>query len=70
MESKFLGQTKGHSGKAVNLTAGDATATGESHSGGPSSQFIGTTKGNRDLPIDRSAGMSEGHGGGQFKGGK
>jgi hypothetical protein len=62
MSSKFLGQTKGHSGNAPNLSTGMGT-TGESHSGGPSSKFIGTTKGNKDLPINRTEGVSMGHGG-------
>lgn len=30
---------------------------------GPSGKFIGETKGNRDLPINRSSGVSTGHGG-------
>lgn len=68
MNSKFLGQTKGHSGSAVNLST-DVTATGESHSGGPSSKFIGPTKGNTDLKPDRTSGYSTGHGGGKHKAG-
>lgn len=59
MKTKFIGQTKGHSGNAVNLSNADA-ATGESHSGPPSSKFIGPTKGNRDLKINRSEGVSMG----------
>lgn len=68
MMSKFIGQTKGHSGKGVNVSTGE-TASGESHSGGPSSKFIGHTKGNTDLPIDRTSGVSMGHGGGKHKAG-
>jgi len=33
---------------------------GESHSSVSPSQFCGPTKGNRDLPIDRTAGASQG----------
>lgn len=69
MKGKFIGQTKGHSGNATNLSEGNPVNTGESHSGGPSSKFIGSTKGNRDLPTNRTSGVSEGHGGGPHKAG-
>lgn len=42
---------------------------GSSGGGTPGSQFIGETKGNRDLKTDRSSGVSTGHGGGQHKAG-
>ena len=48
-------------------TAGPTS--GESHSGSPSSKFIGPTKGNRDLPTNRTKGVSSGHGGGMHKAG-
>lgn len=60
ISGKFLGQTKGHSGPATNLSEGAPVATGESHSGGPTGKFFGDTKGNRDLPTNRSKGVSEG----------
>lgn len=40
-----------------------------SHGGTPSSKFLGDTKGNRDLPIDRSSGVPGGYGSGQNKAG-
>lgn len=40
-----------------------------SHGGTPSGKFLGDTKGNRDLPVDRSSGVSGGNGGGQHKAG-
>jgi hypothetical protein len=36
---------------------------------GPSKGMLGTTKGNKDLPIDRTKGVSTGHGGGMHKAG-
>jgi len=41
----------------------------ESHKPLSNSKFCGPTKGNKDLPIDRTAGVSTGHGGGQHKAG-
>jgi hypothetical protein len=35
-------------------------SSGESHSGSPSSKFIGSTKGNKDLPTNRSSGVKQG----------
>ena len=35
-------------------------SSGEGHSGSPSSKFIGPTKGNTDLPPNRTAGVSAG----------
>lgn len=43
--------------------------SGGSGSGSPSSKFIGPTKGNSDLPPNRSQGVSSGHGGGPHKAG-
>lgn len=40
-------------------------SSGESHSGSPSSKFIGPTKGNSDLPCNRTAGVSSGGGKGR-----
>lgn len=42
---------------------------GESHSSVGSSKFCGPTKGNSDLPPNRTAGVSTGHGGGPHKAG-
>lgn len=42
---------------------------GESHKAVGTSQFCGPTKGNRDLPTNRSAGVAGGNGGGQHKAG-
>lgn len=36
---------------------------------GPSGGMLGHTKGNKDLPIDRTAGVSSGHGSGMHKAG-
>lgn len=36
---------------------------------GPSGKWLGKTKGNHDLPTDRTQGVSTGHGGGQHKAG-
>lgn len=44
-------------------------SSGESHSAMRNSKFCGPTKGNRDLPIDRTKGVSTGHGGGPHKAG-
>lgn len=38
----------------------EGPSSGESHGGSPSSKFIGKTKGNSDLPCNRSAGVSAG----------
>ena len=35
-------------------------SSGESHGGAPSSKFIGKTKGNSDLPCNRTSGVSAG----------
>ena len=40
-----------------------------SHGGKVSGKFLGHTKGNKDLPINRSEGVSTGHGGGMHKAG-
>jgi hypothetical protein len=40
-----------------------------SHGGTPSGKFLGPTKGNSDLPINRTEGVSMGHGGGPHKAG-
>jgi hypothetical protein len=62
-KGNFLGATKGNAAKNTNLSTGGGGG-GEGHGGAPSgSKFIGQTKGNRDLPINRSNGVSEGHGG-------
>lgn len=42
---------------------------GESHKAKGAEKFCGPTKGNTDLPPDRSSGVSTGHGGGQHKAG-
>lgn len=44
-------------------------SSGGKATGTPSGKFLGPTKGNRDLPTDRSSGVSSGHGGGQHKAG-
>jgi len=41
----------------------------ESHSSVKSSKFCGATKGNTDLPTNRTSGVSSGHGGGPHKAG-
>jgi len=66
-----------HSGKGKawgKLTGGRKTeyaqVTNESHKPcGKQSFFLGKTKGNKDLPIDRTSGVSSGHGGGSHKAG-
>jgi len=40
-----------------------------SHGGTPSGKFLGPTKGNSDLPTNRTKGVSTGHGGGPHKAG-
>lgn len=35
-------------------------SSGESHSGKPSTKFCGPTKGNRDLPPNRTSGVKQG----------
>jgi len=35
-------------------------SSGEGHSGSPSSKFIGATKGNTDLPCNRTSGVKQG----------
>jgi hypothetical protein len=42
---------------------------GDKASGSPASKFIGATKGNKDLPPNRTSGVSTGHGGGPHKAG-
>lgn len=43
--------------KADNLVG---PSSGEGHSGSPSSKFIGKTKGNTDLPCNRTSGVNQG----------
>ena len=42
---------------------------GEGHASSIGGKFLGDTKGNRDLPTNRTAGVSSGHGGGPHKAG-
>lgn len=67
-----------HSGKGVKWGSLTKTpkpdclvgpSSGESHSGSPSSKFIGSTKGNKDLPPNRTSGVKSGYGGGPHKAG-
>lgn len=46
-------------------------SSGESHKGGAGlgGKFSGGTKGNKDLPTNRTKGVSSGHGGGPHKAG-
>jgi hypothetical protein len=71
MKNASTSSTKGVAwGSAVKSCApGYRQVGGESHAGSPGSQFIGDTKGNRDLKPERSSGVSTGHGGGQHKAG-
>lgn len=59
------------SGKFVTnkRTAEYATNVAGSHGGTASGKFHGPGKGNRDLPINRTKGVSTGHGGGPHKAG-
>ncbi len=59
------------SGKFVadSRTAEFATNVAGSHGGTPSGKFCGPTKGNKDLPINRSSNVPGGMGGGQHKAG-
>lgn len=55
-------------GKVAAETAAGPTS-GESHRPMKPTEFLGPTKGNHDLPIDRTSGVSTGHGGGPHKAG-
>jgi len=49
------GKSWGHPAKgSVKSDSTVGPSSGESHSGSPSSKFIGKTKGNSDLPPNRS----------------
>lgn len=61
--------TKGNRDRNVCLSEGSIGGSGEDHSGSPSGKFLGETKGNRDLPPNRSSGVKGGHGGGKHKAG-
>lgn len=54
---------------AVSRSKEYATNVKGSHGGKVKGKFLGHTKGNRDLPIDRSTGTGGGNGGGQHKAG-
>lgn len=65
--SSTKGKPWGHPCKAAK--EGYNQVGGEGHSPAPSSKFIGETKGNRDLPTNRTAGVVSGKGGGMHKAG-
>ena len=48
---------------------GSGGGSGGSHAGSPSGKFLGPTKGNSDLPIDRTKGTGGGKGGAYKAGG-
>lgn len=60
--SSHKGKGKGWGSLTKQPRAGttEGPSSGEGHGGSPSSKFIGPTKGNSDLPCNRTKGVSQG----------
>ena len=58
--AKGKGKGWGSLTKSCKAETTEGPSSGESHPGSPSSKFIGATKGNKDLPPNRTAGVSQG----------
>ena len=58
--SKGKGKSWGSLTKQPKSETTEGPSSGESHSSLTPSKFCGPTKGNKDLPIDRSAGVKMG----------
>jgi hypothetical protein len=71
MKNASTSSTSGkHWGKLTgSVSEGYQQVGGESHSSVKSGPFCGPTKGNRDLPPNRSDGVAGGYGGGPHKAG-
>lgn len=65
--SSTKGKPWGHPCKGVK--EGYNQVGGEGHKSSIGGHFLGGTKGNRDLPTNRTSGVSTGHGGGLHKAG-
>lgn len=66
---KFLGDTTGNRNFNHNMTEANLGGSGEAHSFNGGEYAGAPTKGNTDLPCDRTTGYDGGHGGGKHKAG-
>ena len=67
LTAKFYGDTEGNNLRDTILSE-EGGGKGESHQFSASSPFLGTTKGNKDRPIDISRGEGGGDGGAHIAG--